>query len=163
MKRAAILLLSVIFCMALFGCKPDAYEGEKNITVVIDMTAYEGELQVDEGVQEYEDKMKIIEIKTEALRLEEVLNELAKEGNLTFSGRRDIYGLFVTKIDNVEIDAITYTTGFFIYTNDEKYSSQQYGTYEYNDQTINSATFGVTDLPVKNGCIYAMVYTVSGS
>lgn len=160
-KKAALMLIVFALTALFFGCdlfKPETEEGEKTITVIIDLSAYEEEITVDEGVQQYdENKIKTVEIKTEALRFERVMAELTDNGYLTYSANKSFQGLFITGIDNVSQDEEN-GKYFLIYNNDEENSNKSYGEYSYNDTILGSASSGISDLPVKDGCIYAFVY-----
>jgi hypothetical protein len=161
-KKAALMLIVFALTALFFGCdlfKPETEEGEKTITVIIDLSAYEEEITVDEGVQQYdENKIKTVEIKTEALRFERVMAELAEMDFFTYWANKSVYGFFVTGIDNVSQDEEN-GIYFLIYNNDEENSNNSWGEYNYNDAKLGSASSGISDLPVKDGCIYAFVYS----
>lgn len=160
-KKTALLLIVFALTALFFGCelfKPKAEEGKKTITVIIDLSAYDGEITVDEGMQEYEDKKKSIEITTQALRMERVMAELEESGFFTYSANKTFQGLFITGIDNVEQDTVN-NFYFLIYNDDEENSNNSWGEYNYNDIKLGSASSGISDLPVADGCIYAFVYS----
>lgn len=154
---ALLAIAAVTFC----GCewfKPPAEEGEKTVTVIIDLSGYDGEITVGEGVTPYQNKIKTIEFTTEAKRVEDLMGEIAEEGFFSYSGNKSLAGLFLTEIDSVIIEDIM-SEGFFFYADDAENTNTEWGSYQFDGKTLNSTTVGVTEMPVKNGCKYAFVYT----
>jgi hypothetical protein len=158
-KKIGIAFLALVFSFAFSACElfvPKAATGEKRITVVFDMTEYEGEINVSEGVAAYTDKVKEFDVTTKAERLETVLDELVEDKKITYGGEKGIYGLNILVIDNITLSGNQF---FAIYTSDAENSDVAWGTYQYGGTTINSASWGVTSLPVKDGCVY--VFAIS--
>lgn len=159
LRKICVLLLSIVIMSGLCACElfmPKAETGKKTVTVVFDMTGYEGEIQVSEGISAYEGKKKEFTVETEATRLEAVLDELAEDKKLTFAGSKSSAGLMLTDLDNISPKDRQFIA---IYTDDEENSDTTWGTYVYNEKTLGSAKVGVTALPVKDGKVY--VFAIS--
>lgn len=153
-----VLLIALI--SAFGGCdlfKNDVQTGEKTITIVFDMTPYEGDITVDTGVTDYTNKKKEFTVTTEATTLEAVLDELVADKKVTYAGTKNATtGIMINNIDNI----ITTGNQFFaLYTNDTANSDTQYGIYDYYEKSLGSAIKGATSLPVKDGFVY--VITIS--
>lgn len=89
---------------------------------------------------------------TENESLLEYMQTLQNEGKLSFT------------IDNgmvTSINGISQTTNTFwmLYTSDSDNANAAWGTCEYENQTLGSATLGAESLKVKEGFIYVWVFT----
>ena len=159
-KLVAMATILVLAC-SLMACMPQAQEGTKNITVVIDMSAFEGEIQPSDGIADYTDKKKIFELETEAKYLEDVLDELVADKKIEIAGTKSAAaGRMITNIDNVSADYVKDGRWISIYCNDMDNvdSTSDYAqSYEYEEATLWTANWGVTSLPVKDGLVYALV------
>ena len=119
----AVLIGLFIILFALFG--PKTTEGSKNVTLSVvsksgDSTTYE--------------------TKTDALVLQELMDELKDEG-FTYGGAESEYGLMVDTINGVRAD----------YTLDDAYWS-----FYVNDGYSN---YGISEQPVNDGDDFSIVYT----
>ena len=119
----AVLIGLFIILFALFG--PKTAEGSKNVTLSVvsesgDSTTYE--------------------TKTDALVLQELMDELKDEG-FTYGGAESEYGLMVDTINGVRAD----------YTLDGAYWS-----FYVNDGYSN---YGISEQPVNDGDAFSIVYT----
>ena len=119
----AVLIGLFIILFALFG--PKTTEGSKNVTLSVvsksgDSTTYE--------------------TKTDALVLQELMDELIDEG-FTYGGAESEYGLMVDTINGVRAD----------YTLDGAYWS-----FYVNDGYSN---YGISEQPVNDGDDFSIVYT----
>lgn len=52
----------------------------------------------------------------------------------------------------------TLNSYWMIYTDDDNYSNESWGTYEYKGSVLGSATQGVTTLPISKDATYILVY-----
>lgn len=159
LKKIFLFAIIVIMVSALFGCEdfrpPKTESGEKTLTIVFDMSAYDGEITVSEDVTDYENKVKVITVTTTALTLEAVLDELATDKKVTYSGTKTSGSLFVEVIDNITPAANSY---FLIFSDDTDNVNSAWGTYAYEDVTYSSTASGITVLPVKDGKTY--IFTI---
>ena len=119
----AVLIGLFVILFALFG--PKTTEGSKNVTLSVvsesgDSTTYE--------------------TKTDALVLQELMDELKEEG-FTYGGAESEYGLMVDTINGVRAD----------YTLDGAYWS-----FYVNDSYCN---YGISEQPVNDGDAFSIVYT----
>ena len=119
----AVLIGLFVILFALFG--PKTTEGSKNVTLSVvsksgDSTTYE--------------------TKTDALVLQELMDELKDEG-FTYGGAESEYGLMVDTINGVRAD----------YTLDGAYWS-----FYVNDGYSN---YGISEQPVNDGDDFSIVYT----
>lgn len=159
MKRIFTLILAMVLAVGVFSAcelfKPKPQEGSKEITVIINLSAYEGTINVDEGVEGYTDKVKQKTLTTEDGYLIEVLNVLKEEKWLDFSGSESSYGFFIDKVDNVQPASNQF---FSIYTDDEEFAFVDTDgspfTKSFDGKDYYSSSKGVSDLPVKDGKTY---------
>ena len=119
----AVLIGLFVILFALFG--PKTTEGSKSVTLSVvsesgDSTAYE--------------------TKTDALVLQELMDELKDEGFI-YGGAESEYGLMVDTINGVRAD----------YTLDGAYWS-----FYVNDSYCN---YGISEQPVNDGDAFSIVYT----
>ena len=121
---ALVVLVGLFVTMfAIFG--PKTTEGSKNVTLAVigengETTSYE--------------------TKTDALVLQEVMDELKDEG-FTYGGAESEYGLMIDTINDVRAD----------YTLDGAYWS-----FYVNDAYCN---YGISEQPVNDGDVFSIVYT----
>ncbi len=83
----------------------------------------------------------------------DIMEEKKKEGTLTFSVRDGM----VVEIGGLE-NTLNYNPCWMLYTTDEDYANHEWGTYEYNEKILGSATVGAELLLVKTNEIYVWVY-----
>lgn len=89
---------------------------------------------------------------TENESLLDYMSGLQGEGKLTYT----IDNGMVTSINGISQTTNTY---WMLYTSDTDNANTAWGTYEYENQTLGSASLGAKDLKVKDGCIYVWVFT----
>lgn len=100
-------------------------------------------------------------IKTDAsVSLADVLSSLKEQGKLDYEGRQGDYGLEILSIngytpdsDKKEFWAIYTTLGEY---EGVSYSDGTWGTFVYKDETLNSAAFGVSQMPIIAGELYIL-------
>ena len=119
----AVLIGLFVILFALFG--PKTTEGSKNVTLSV----------VDDGGNSTD-----YETQTDALVLQELMDELKDEG-FTYGGTESEYGLMVDTINGVRAD----------YTLDGAYWS-----FYVNDGYSN---YGISEQPVNDGDDFSIVYT----
>ena len=160
MKKLLIALFTIVLMTGLFACNqtggtvnpsanPTNYE---TITVILDMTAYDDIITVDNNTTDYTGKIKTFTVESNGT-LEDTLNELAADKKLTFSGDSSIAGLMITKIDNITLSGNQF---FALYTNDTDNSDTAWGTYQVFGKTLGSALVGVSSLNIKDDCLYVI-------
>ena len=93
--------------------------------------------------------------------LYDALLHFQDRGELTIGGREDAFGFYLTSVNGVEATDKYY---WGVYTtlgtlDGTEYSNAEYGTYEYGGQTLASASYGVSGLPLADGELYAVVWT----
>ena len=121
---ALVLLVGLFITMfAIFG--PKTTEGSKNVTLSV--------VSENGDTTDYETK-------TDALVLQEVMDELKDDG-FTYGGAESEYGLMVDTINGVRAD----------YTLDGAYWS-----FYVNDAYCN---YGISEQPVNDGDAFSIVYT----
>ena len=93
-------------------------------------------------------------------KLVDYMDALVAKKELTYSAPvTGSYAMLVTLNDRTA-DAAK-NEYWFIYSDDEEYSNETWGTYEMNGKTYKSTTLGITDLPIKEGKTYIFVISVS--
>ena len=122
---AILAVLVGLFCImwAVFG--PKTVEGSKSVSLSV---VYDG------------GESTTYETKTDALVLQELMDELADEG-LTYGGTESEYGLMVDTVNDIRAD----------YTLDGAYWS-----FYVNDEYCN---YGISEQPVNDGDAFSIVYT----
>lgn len=83
-----------------------------------------------------------------------------EEGALDFTYSTSEYGAYLLSVNGREPDAEK-NEFWAIYTSlttykDTVYSSTEYGSYEYEGSTLGSASYGVSGLPLVEGCVYVL-------
>ena len=159
-KLTALIAVLALAC-SLMACKPEAQEGTKSITLVIDLSYVTEEIVPSEGIMGYTDQKKVFELETESKYLEDVLDELVADKKLEVSGTKSAAtGLMITNIDNVSADYMTDGRWISVYCNDMENvdsTSEWAQSYDYGEAKLWTANWGVTSLPVKDGLVYALV------
>ena len=89
----------------------------------------------------------------------DALQAFAQEESISLTYEMGDYGAMITSVNGV---SLTQANEFWaVYTSLEtyegvSYSSTQYGTYGYGGQTLGSASYGVSYLPLVEGEIYVI-------
>ncbi len=82
----------------------------------------------------------------------DVMEALQAKGELTF----DVENGMVVEINGTRNSTKQY---WMLYTSDEDNASTEWGSYEYEGETLGSAIRGAGELEVKTGEVYVWVYT----
>jgi len=83
--------------------------------------------------------------------LEDCLDDLEDAGELSVEEEN---GMLVS-LNGVSKTA---TSGWFVYTSDEKNANSAWDSYEYDGKTHYSAALGIERLKVKEGALYIFAY-----
>ena len=93
------------------------------------------------------------------------LLSLRADGALQFETTAGQYGPYITSVGGLEERSESAASGYswMIYTDLEEYggviySDASYGTWEHGGKLLNSASYGVSALPLAEGYTYALVY-----
>ena len=115
-----------------------------------------GEKQIVASVVKTEPTMVAIKVEKaeENAMLVDVMEALQAEGALTFTV--DASGM-VSGINGTS-NPSDWSACWMIYTSDTEFSNEAWGVYEYEGQTLGSATLGAEALPVAEGALYVWVY-----
>lgn len=138
---------AVLLCGALFaGCAGGGAAGTSDAELLVsDGTRVVVRANAGDGTQS----------------LYSVLEAMQKENKLTFAGSESEYGYYITSVNGVEATDDHY---WAVYTtlgtlDGTSYSDAQWGTWEYEGNTLASASYGVSGLPMIEGEYYALVWT----
>ena len=138
MKKTALFLAIVFIFTSLCGCggqKPSAEIVRSDENTVI--------IRVNETVGSLEDAM----------------NALAESGELSFDGSESEYGFFITSVNGVSADPASQYWAVYTTLGDYEgvsYSNAEYGTFDHDGATLNSASYGISGLPAVEGELYAL-------
>ena len=83
--------------------------------------------------------------------LKDYMDYLVAEGTLTYA----LNGTLLQTVNGVSNGTKSY---WMLYTDDAENSDTTWGTYEKNGKTYASAMYGVSDMPIKDGCTYILTY-----
>lgn len=83
----------------------------------------------------------------------EVMSEKEENGAFSYKTKEGM----IVEINGVEND-LDYNPCWMLYTSDEENSNTMWGEYEYNGETLGSASVGAESLIVKSGETYVWVY-----
>lgn len=89
----------------------------------------------------------------EGTTLMEVMEYLQSKDELSFSVSQGM----ITEI-NGKANPADYSYCWMLYTSDKEQSNTEWGVYEYQGQTLGSATLGADSLTVIDGGVYVWVY-----
>lgn len=117
-------VLALCALLAVAGCAPKAEVKEGEDTVVI--TASEADV---------------------GKTLLTLMEELQAAGELTFT----LSDGMVTSINGISQTASSY---WMLYTSDTENANTQWGTHEYEGETLGSAIYGAGELTLKADCVY---------
>ena len=93
--------------------------------------------------------------------LYDALAFFATSGEITMDGSESEYGFYLTSLNGREATdeyywAVYTTLGIL---DGVEYSNAAWGTWEYGGETLASASYGVSGLPLVEGELYALVWT----
>lgn len=139
-------LAAALMCGALIGCAQAADKGDAEFRFVAN----------DETC------VVIAADKSDADRsLYDALAFFATSGEITMDGSESEYGFYLTSLNGREATdeyywAVYTTLGIL---DGVEYSNAAWGTWEYGGETLASASYGVSGLPLVEGELYALVWT----
>ena len=133
MKKLTLLALSVLLALSAFAFTAcgENYVFDSDSETAIKVSSDFMEINADTMLLDYMDK-------------------LEEDGQFEFEYEN---GMLMTVNGKSGSDSIFW----MLYTDDADHSNSQWGTYEYEGKTLGSATLGVEQLPVKDGCVYVWV------
>ena len=140
-------LAAALMCGALIGCAQAADKGDAEFRLVAN----------DETC------VVIAADKSDTDRsLYDALAFFATSGEITMDGSESEYGFYLTSLNGREATdeyywAVYTTLGIL---DGVEYSNAAWGTWEYGGETLASASYGVSGLPLVEGELYALVWTV---
>ncbi len=91
------------------------------------------------------------EYSVEGKTLQDYMDYLVGKGTLSYT----MSGTMLASVNGVSNTTNSY---WMLYTDDAENIDSTWGTIEKNGKTYSSAKFGVTDLPIKDGCTYILTY-----
>lgn len=139
-------LAAALMCGALIGCAQAADKGDAEFRLVAN----------DETC------VVITADKSDTDRsLYDALAFFATSGEITMDGSESEYGFYLTSLNGREATdeyywAVYTTLGIL---DGVEYSNAAWGTWEYGGETLASASYGVSGLPLVEGELYALVWT----
>lgn len=139
-------LAATLMCGALIGCAQAADMGDAEFRLVAN----------DETC------VVIAADKSDTDRsLYDALAFFATSGEITMDGSESEYGFYLTSLNGREATdeyywAVYTTLGIL---DGVEYSNAAWGTWEYGGETLASASYGVSGLPLVEGELYALVWT----
>ena len=83
----------------------------------------------------------------------EVMSEMEENGEFSYKVKDGM----IVEINGTEND-LDYNPCWMLYTSDQENSNTAWGEYEYNGETLGSASVGADSLIVKSGEVYVWVY-----
>lgn len=97
--------------------------------------------------------------------LYDALSAFRDAGELTFAGSEGEFGFYLTSLNGREMAADRY---WAVYTtlgmlDGTAYSDAAWGTWEYGESSLASASYGVSGLPLVEGELYALVWETYAS
>ena len=139
-------LAAAMLCGALIGCAQAADTGDAEFRLVAnDETC--GVIAADKSDTDRS--------------LYDALAFFATSGEITMDGSESEYGFYLTSLNGREATdeyywAVYTTLGIL---DGVEYSNAAWGTWEYGGETLASASYGVSGLPLVEGELYALVWT----
>ena len=112
----ALVLIAVVFGVIYFLNRPAAQTGTKAYTLAV--------VDKDGNAKEYTGK-------TDAEYLKGLMDEVAAEGDFSYSGEESEYGIYITTVNGIVADYDTDGAYWSIYVNGE------YGQYGADTQPVN--------------------------
>lgn len=138
MKKTALFFAIVLVFTSLCGCG-----GQKPSAEIV---------RSDENTV-------IIRVNETGGSLEDAMNALAESGELSFDGSESEYGFFITSVNGVSADPASQYWAVYTTLGDYEgvsYSNAEYGTFDHDGATLNSASYGISGLPAAEGELYAL-------
>lgn len=137
MKKQFKLLATLLCCIVTFATVACGKASDVEYSITVDLSAYEFE--------------------SETVTLLDYMNKLVEDGKMTFTTSGSGEMILITAINGQKQTTKSY---WMLYTNDdtEGVAGTEYGSYEYEGQTLGMANFGAASLNVKDGCVYVWVY-----
>lgn len=140
-RRILSLMLALVAAAMLCACKDD-----KGANVQVKL-------------RENSDTFVVIEATADGGSLADALKALKADGQLDYESDST---WFITSVNGRAQNATTKEYWMVYTTLTERdgttYSSAEFGTHEYDERTLNSASFGVSGLPIYEGELYMLVF-----
>ena len=95
----------------------------------------------------------VITADSDAASLLDYMSKLKDKGELEYTVENGM----ITSVNGIANPA-DFSSCWMIYTSDSEYSSEMFGTVEYNGKIYNSAVTGADLLPIKQGETYIWVF-----
>ena len=146
MKKLSVALMAVVLSLAMlfcFACDKPADDSKKTATLVI-----------SNGTE----IVKTVTDDTNAANVADWMIEMNGEQKIAVTYTDSAYGMNISTLQGIEVNGSS--TYFAFYADDEENTNDAWGSYTYNNKTYYSCAFGQSDMPLKDGCTYLLVYTV---
>ena len=87
--------------------------------------------------------------------LKDYMDKLVDDGAMTYAVQDpNAASLYITTINGTEANGAA-NEFWALYTDDSANSNLDWGTYDFGEKTLASATYGMADLKIVDGCLYA--------
>ncbi len=129
------------------------------LSLFIALFAFSGCSNTDNLVIKESDEYIVITISSEQMEIDknskliDYMHSLKEDGLLDF----EVTGGMITAVNGIK-NPSDWSSCWMLYTDDEEFSSQVYGTVEYNGKIYQSAILGAESLPVKDGAVYIWIF-----
>lgn len=148
-KKILSALIAMVSLVACSACTLPFLNTQESVSV-----SHTEEIKIA-GIEKKTAEMLAIRVLEDTdVKLLSVMQDLQADGLLTFT--KDMQGM-ITSINGQE-NAADWSACWMLYTSDTELSSTAWGGYEYNGNTLGSASFGASDMPVKKGEVYVWAY-----
>ncbi len=132
-----IVALLVVLSVSFVGCKKYVQQTDTEVVFTIDSDIMED---------------------CTGKHLVDYLDALQEKGKLTYKAETTGAYVMLLEINDLKADA---SAGeyWFIYADDSENTTEAWGKYEYDGKTYYSTSFGITDMPIKEGVTF--VFAIS--
>lgn len=149
LKRILAVLIAMVSLVVCSACTLPFLNTQESVSV-----SHTEEVKTAAVEKKTADMLAIRVLEETDGKLLNVMQDLQADGLLAFT--KDAQGM-ITSI-NGQKNAADWSACWMLYTSDTELSSTAWGSYEYNGNTLGSASFGANDMPVKKGEVYVWVY-----
>ena len=138
LTKLLALFLVLVSVFAFTACDNPKSDEVENVIITIDAQKYEI---------------------TETTTLNDYMNYLEIDGELSFTTSSSTYGLFITSVNGVK-NGVGSNPCWMIYTDDANYvdTSDWATSITEGEKTYVSATMGISGIIVSDGCTYVLSY-----